>query len=169
MTLALRRFATGATTHWDQVRFVVAIKHAYEDTDDAVTAIRKELVGLAAEHAVELYTTATCSRGLIAAVQKYGAFAADLNAALVEKLKKPLSEPAGSKAEAAEGEFATAKNEAAGTKRDADTMKDEEVKVKHAGNDSPPTKRLKGAFVAASLASEESMGSSSTAHAVECE
>ncbi|KAK6440192.1 hypothetical protein LTR95_003591 [Oleoguttula sp. CCFEE 5521] len=112
MTFALRRFAISAAVSWDHVRFVAAFAYAYEDRNNTFITIRKELVGLAAEHAVELYTTATCSREFIAAVQKYGAFAADLNATLVVKLKMPLSAPAGAEAKAAKSELVTTKDQA---------------------------------------------------------
>ncbi|KAK6429335.1 hypothetical protein LTR95_014515 [Oleoguttula sp. CCFEE 5521] len=183
MATALYKFARSAAISWDHVGFVHAINRAYEDTDEAATAIRKKLVQVAVERGVELYDTANHSREFIATVHTYGTFAADLNAALVEKVKRLLSLPVEVEAKAAEGEFATTRNEAAGSKRDADSMKDVRREVKHDGNDSPPTKKLKvilrakpsslqaectlkGALVAASLASKEPTGSSSTAPAM---
>ncbi|OQN98589.1 hypothetical protein B0A48_15852 [Cryoendolithus antarcticus] len=143
MATALFKFGRSAAVSWDHVGFVHAIQRAYEDKDDATVAIRKKLVQVVADCAVELYDTANHSREFVATVQKYGTFAADLNAALVKKVRRLLSLPVEVEAKAAEGEFTTTRNKAAGIKRDADSMRDDKAEVKHDGSDSPPTKKLK--------------------------
>nr|OQO29837.1 hypothetical protein B0A51_01994 [Rachicladosporium sp. CCFEE 5018] len=142
-SLAQPWFINSAAVRWDQPSFIRSIANLYGNREAAVIPFRKEMVKIAADHVVELYTTATHSREFVATVQKYGTFAADLNAALVEKLKKPPPVPAEGKAVATKGETTETQHEIAGIKRDANAMKHEEVKVMGDEEDSLPSKRVK--------------------------